>query len=89
MHEEGLVAMSDLQLSDHQQSVLWGAACALPPESRLPFLEHVARELATLPIVGDGNLHRVIAQTQRLYFEPPSSKAATFEHHGPRESHAA
>jgi hypothetical protein len=56
----------------------------LPPASRSAFLEHCARELALLPAVGDGAVHRVVRELQRLYFEPPSGKTTVFEHHGPR-----
>jgi hypothetical protein len=34
-------------------------------------LEHCARELANLPEVGEGVLHRTIVRVQKLYFDPP------------------
>jgi hypothetical protein len=44
------------------------ASYPLPPACRRAFLEHCARELARLPVVGDGAVHRVV-MTQRLYFD--------------------
>jgi hypothetical protein len=32
---------------------------------------HCAREIANLPELGDGVLHRTIVRVQRLYFDPP------------------
>jgi len=63
--------MPPICLSDEQMSALLAASHPLPPDSRSAFLEHCARELARLPIVGDGALHRVVMQVQRQYFDPP------------------
>jgi hypothetical protein len=38
---------------------------------RAAFLEHCAQEIAQLPEVGDGALHRVVMRVQRIYFDPP------------------
>jgi hypothetical protein len=43
----------------------------LPPARRSAFLEHCAREIANLPELGDGALHRTIVRVQKLYFDPP------------------
>jgi hypothetical protein len=43
----------------------------LPPAARSAFLEHCAREIASLPELGDGVLHRMIVRVQRMYFDPP------------------
>jgi hypothetical protein len=67
--------MPPIRLSDEQMSALLAASHPLPPDSRSAFLEHCARELARLPIFGDGVLHRVIMQVQREYFEPPDLAA--------------
>jgi hypothetical protein len=67
----GLFVMPPIRLSDEQMSALLAASHPLPPDSRSAFLEHCAQELARLPIVGDGALHRVIMQVQREYFDPP------------------
>jgi len=58
-------------------SALLAASHPLPPDSRSAFLEHCARELARLPIVGDGVLHRVVMRVQRQYFDPPDLSAHT------------
>jgi hypothetical protein len=41
----------------------------------LAFLEHCAREIANLPELGDGVLHRMIVRVQRMYFDPISTAA--------------
>jgi hypothetical protein len=64
--------MPPIHLSDEQMSALLAASHPLPPDSRSAFLEHCARELARLPMVGDGALHRVVMQVQREYFRPPA-----------------
>jgi hypothetical protein len=58
-------------LTDDQISALFAAAHPLPPASRSAFLEHCARELAQLPELGDGAVHRVVMSVQKLYFDPP------------------
>jgi hypothetical protein len=63
--------MPPIKMTDEQMSALLAASHPLPPDSRSAFLEHCARELARLPIVGDGVLHRVIMQVQREHFDPP------------------
>jgi hypothetical protein len=59
-----------INLSDAQMSALLAASYPLPPQSRSAFLEACARELAQLPELGDGAVHRVVMQVQRLYFDP-------------------
>jgi hypothetical protein len=41
-------------------SALLAASHPLPPAARAAFLEHCAREIANLPELGDGVLHRSI-----------------------------
>jgi len=60
-----------IALSDEQMAALLAASQPLSPEVRGAFLEHCAREIAQLPMVGDGALHRVVMQVQRIYFDPP------------------
>jgi hypothetical protein len=60
-----------IALTDMQLDAVLAAARPLAPHRRSEFLEHVAREVAALPIVGDGALHRVIMTVQRSYFDPP------------------
>jgi hypothetical protein len=52
-------------------SAILAASYPLPSNKRAPFLEACARELARLPEIGDGTLHRVVMQVQRAYFDPP------------------
>jgi hypothetical protein len=68
--------MPPIHLTDEQISALFAAAHPLPPDSRSAFLEHCARELAALPAIGDGAVHRVVMATQRLYFDPPDLRTA-------------
>jgi hypothetical protein len=50
---------------------LLAASYPLPPAARSAFLEHCAREIANLPELGDGVLHRMIVRMQKMYFDPP------------------
>jgi hypothetical protein len=68
---DGVSTMPPLCLTDEQMSALFAAAHPLPPDSRSAFLEHCARELANLPAIGDGAVHRTVMQVQRIYFDPP------------------
>jgi hypothetical protein len=68
----GVILMSQpVALSEQQMLALLAASHPLPADSRSAFLEHCARELAALPELGEGVLHRVIMRVQRLYFDPP------------------
>jgi hypothetical protein len=60
-----------IALSEAQMCALLAASQPLPPQSRGPFLEACAREIANLPELGDGVLHRTIVRVQKLYFAPP------------------
>jgi hypothetical protein len=59
-----------LALSDQQLTTIMDAAKPLPPRQRAAFLETVAVALCGQPI-GDGTVHRVVAQVQRQFFDPP------------------
>jgi hypothetical protein len=50
---------------------LLAASYPLSPRSRGPFLEACAREIANLPELGDGVLHRTMVRVQKLFFDPP------------------
>jgi hypothetical protein len=69
-----------VRLSDEQMTAVFAASHPLPPDRRSDFLADVARELAALPMIGDGALHRVIMAVQRRYFDPPLES-----HHGARK----
>ena len=61
---------SPFALTDVKMFAILAAAHPLPPDRRSDFLVDVARELAALPIVGDGALHRVVMATQRKFILP-------------------
>jgi hypothetical protein len=62
-----------LKLTEDQMLTLLAASKPLPADVRAAFLEHCAQEIAQLPEVGDGALHRMVMRVQRLYFDPPTS----------------
>ena len=64
-----------IALSDDQLDAVMRAAAPLQPRDRGPFLEELARELARLPDIGDGSLHRIIMTVQRKHFDPPRKVA--------------
>jgi hypothetical protein len=64
--------MTPIALTDEQLSAVMRAAAPLLPQDRSAFLQELARELAALPDIGDGALHRVLMQVQRRHFTPPS-----------------
>jgi hypothetical protein len=72
-----------LALTDDQMSDLLAAAHPLPPDSRSAFLEACACELAKLPMIGDGVVHRICAELQRQFFDPPdlSRSAGSSKYH--------
>jgi hypothetical protein len=73
-HTESLSSMSNLKpiaLSEAQMLALLAASHPLPVAARSVFLEHCAREIANLPELGDGALHRTIVRVQRMFFDPP------------------
>jgi hypothetical protein len=60
-----------IRLSDRQMSAVLAAAFPLLANRRSAFLADVVSELAALPLVGDGALHRIVLTCQRKYFDPP------------------
>ena len=58
-----------ISLSDDQLTSLMNAAAPLPsPYDRSAFLVAVAAYFAGRSEIGDGELHRVVAELQRVYF---------------------
>jgi hypothetical protein len=80
--------MPIVSLSDEQMTAVLRAASPLEPRDRGPFLEEVAAALATLPDIGDGALHRIIATVQRKHFSRPTEHGnyAGPRHPGSRRS---
>ena len=68
-----------IHLSDDQMSAVWAASHPLAPSVRSAFLADVARELAALPAIGDGAVHRIVTLVQRKYFDPPSDSVASWD----------
>ena len=68
---------SPIALTDAQLNTIIAASTPLPPDLRGAFLETCAREIAALPMIGDGILHRVIMNVQRRYFRPPLATEVT------------
>jgi hypothetical protein len=68
-----------IALTEPQMCALLAASHPLPATARAAFLEHCAREIANLPELGDGVLHRTIVRVlhrtivrvQKMYFDPP------------------
>lgn len=59
-----------LQLDDRQMDALLAAAHPLPPDRRSAFLAACAQELAKLPAIGDGSVHRIVMAVQRQFWRP-------------------
>jgi hypothetical protein len=68
--------MPPLSLSDSELTAIMSAAKPLPPHDRDRFLRDIATELAALPMLGDGAVHRAIVTVQRRHFDPPDLRAA-------------
>jgi hypothetical protein len=62
---------SPIRLTDDQMSAILAASFPLRPNQRSRFLEACAQELARLPEIGDGAVHRVVSEVQRRFFDPP------------------
>jgi hypothetical protein len=62
-----------VSLTDAELEAIEAAARPVPQASRGSFLEQVARAVAGRQI-GPGELHRIIAELQPLFFEPPTTK---------------
>jgi hypothetical protein len=70
-----------VHLTDAQMAAVLAASHPLAPERRSDFLVDVARELAALPAIGDGAVHRVVMVVQRKYFDPPLDARTTHGAH--------
>jgi hypothetical protein len=71
-----------IALTDSQMTAVLAASHPLPPDTRSAFLESCARELARLPAIGDGVVHRVVMEMQRIYFVPPLETRPTNDGRG-------
>jgi hypothetical protein len=76
--------MPPLALTDSELDTVLAAARPLAVERRDAFLQEVAAVLAGVGEVGPGVVHRVCAETQRRFFDPPQ-----LEDENGRRRHAA
>jgi len=60
-----------LNISDDELAAIMNAAQPLPLESRDGFLQAVAARLGQCTDVGPGLVHRVCADEQKRFFDPP------------------
>jgi hypothetical protein len=65
-----------VRLTDDELSAVMLACQPLAPEARDGFLQAVAASLQTCGEVGPGSVHRVCAETQRQFFDPPDLSKA-------------
>ena len=61
-----------IRLTDSELAAVFTAARPLHPRDRAAFLQAIATELSTLPVVGDGAVHRVCSDVQRLFSPLPA-----------------
>jgi hypothetical protein len=64
-------AMPPIRLSDSELDAVMAAARPLPVERRDAFLQAVAGALAGCGEIGPGVVHRICAETQGRFFDPP------------------
>ena len=60
-----------IALSDDELQIVMDGARPLAPHDRDAFLRAIAHQLSRQPELGPGTVHRLVRETQRLYFEPP------------------
>jgi hypothetical protein len=65
------VPMPLIRLTDDELDAVMAAARPIAVERRDAFLQDVARALASCVELGPGVVHRVCAETQRRFFDPP------------------
>jgi hypothetical protein len=59
-------------ITAEDRDAIRAAALQLQPALQKTFVATVVTALEREPVVGPGIRHRIIAQAQRSYFEPPS-----------------
>jgi hypothetical protein len=65
-----------IALSDSELSAIMDAARPLQVHQRDAFLRDIATELAALPVIGAGALHRIITMVQRRHFDAPDLRVS-------------
>jgi hypothetical protein len=64
-----------IRLTDAELDAVLAAARPLDVRMRDAFLQRVASELGRYSEIGPGIVHRVCAETQRAFFDPPQLAA--------------
>jgi hypothetical protein len=64
--------MSPIKLTDDELDAVMAAARPLAVERRDAFLQQVASSLRRCGEIGPGTVHRVCAEAQRQFFDPPN-----------------
>jgi hypothetical protein len=72
--------MPPIRLSDSELDAVMAAARPLAVERRDAFLQAVAGALQGCRELGPGVVHRVCAETQRAFFDPPQLAAGAPGH---------
>jgi hypothetical protein len=65
-----------LALTDREYTAVMNACRPLQPRQRDAFLQALALELRGIGELGDGRVHRAIAQVQRQFFDAPDFSRA-------------
>jgi hypothetical protein len=68
--------MPPISLSDSELVAIMDACRPLPLYTRDRFLRDIAAELAAVPMLGPGAVHRTIVVVQRRHFDPPDLRVA-------------
>ena len=63
-----------IALTDSEMDAVMAAAQPLEVNARVAFLQEVAEALGRLPHLGDGIVHRVVADVQRRHRDAPLGK---------------
>ena len=61
-----------IRLTSEQTFIISSAAAPLPAGDRKHFEQRVLAQLATVPEIGDGAVHRACREAQRACFTPPT-----------------
>ena len=63
--------MPPIELSEDELSAVMSTARLLPVDRRDAYLEAVASALQSRREIGPGVVYRVVAEMQRVFFDPP------------------
>jgi hypothetical protein len=66
-----------IHLSDAELDAVMAAARPLAVEVRDAFLQKIADALARCSEIGPGAVYRIVAESQREFFDPPDTSASS------------